>query len=58
VNHFLMNPNTEHSLSTGVLEVVPAVAAFVNGFLDGGAESIPQFTWEVIVRVTRSSRGA
>eukprot|EP00616_Rhizochromulina_sp_CCMP1243_P000825 CAMPEP_0118974190 /NCGR_PEP_ID=MMETSP1173-20130426/11118_1 /TAXON_ID=1034831 /ORGANISM="Rhizochromulina marina cf, Strain CCMP1243" /LENGTH=520 /DNA_ID=CAMNT_0006923899 /DNA_START=41 /DNA_END=1603 /DNA_ORIENTATION=+ len=47
VNHYLMSPNTEHSEATGILEIVPAIAAFLNGVMDEGAENLPQFTWTV-----------
>lgn len=47
INHYLMSPNTEHSLATGILEVVPAISAFINGILSEGIENVPQFSWTV-----------
>jgi len=43
--HMLQVPNAEHSLATGLAEVIPAVVAFVGGVLNG--QQIPEFTWTV-----------
>lgn len=42
---FLMEPNTEHSQATGILELVPDIASYVNANLDG--DDVPSFTWTV-----------
>jgi len=41
--NFLMVPNAEHSLATGILEIIPAVEAFVVGVLQH--VNRPTFTW-------------
>jgi len=41
--NFLMVPNAEHSLATGILEIIPAVEAFINGVLQGVPR--PKFSW-------------
>jgi PhoPQ-activated pathogenicity-related protein len=43
--HFLMTPNAEHSEATGILEVVPAIAAFMQQHLD--KKPVPEFTWTI-----------
>jgi len=43
--HFIMTPNAEHSEATGILEVVPAICAFVNHHLK--KEVVPSFTWTI-----------
>jgi len=43
--HFMMIPNAEHSLATGILEAVPGIGAFVNALLHN--EPVPEFTWEI-----------
>jgi PhoPQ-activated pathogenicity-related protein len=43
--HFLIAPNAEHSLATGILEVVPAIGAFALSHLLN--ESPPTFTWTI-----------
>jgi len=43
--HFMIVPNAEHSLITGILEVVPGVAAFIRQHLNN--EVVPQFTWKI-----------
>lgn len=41
--HWIIAPNAEHSMATGVLEVVPAIAAFgVAQFLQ---KPVPTFSW-------------
>lgn len=40
---FLMVPNAEHSMATGIFEVIPAVCSFVAGVLQN--QPIPKFTW-------------
>uniref|UniRef100_A0A7S3H7N8 Uncharacterized protein n=1 Tax=Spumella elongata TaxID=89044 RepID=A0A7S3H7N8_9STRA len=42
---FLMLPNTEHSLATGILEAVPAIGAFLGGLLNH--VDVPGFEWEI-----------
>lgn len=43
--HFLIVPNAEHTMATGVLEVVPALAAFVlANFLN---KPVPTFSWTI-----------
>jgi len=41
--NLLMVPNAEHSLATGILEIIPALEAFTNGVLLGVPR--PTFTW-------------
>jgi len=41
--HFLMLPNAEHSLFTGILEAVPSVGAWIQNLLY--KERIPTFDW-------------
>jgi len=43
--YFLMVPNAEHSLATGIIEVLASVSAFINGVLDG--DTLPQFSWSI-----------
>lgn len=43
--HFLMIPNAEHSLATGILEAVPAISTWIRYQLDKTA--VPQMSWEV-----------
>jgi PhoPQ-activated pathogenicity-related protein len=43
--HFLMVPNAEHSQATGILEVVPAIGAFIRTLLND--KPAPVFTWEI-----------
>jgi PhoPQ-activated pathogenicity-related protein len=43
--YFLEVQNAEHSLATGILEVLPAITAFANGVLDGSP--MPSFNWTV-----------
>jgi PhoPQ-activated pathogenicity-related protein len=43
--HFLIAPNAEHSMATGILEVVPAISAWVLNHLL--SEPIPKFTWDI-----------
>jgi PhoPQ-activated pathogenicity-related protein len=47
--HFIMTPNAEHSEATGILEIVPAIAAWINHQIDPALEKqgVPQFTWEI-----------
>jgi PhoPQ-activated pathogenicity-related protein len=41
--NLLMVPNAEHSLATGIVEIIPAVQAFVQGVLQGVPR--PVFDW-------------
>jgi PhoPQ-activated pathogenicity-related protein len=43
--HFIMTPNAEHSEATGIFEIVPAIAAFVNQHLE--AKPVPEFHWTI-----------
>ena len=43
--HLMMVPNAEHSLATGILEVVPGVAAWISHLLKG--KSLPKFEWQI-----------
>merc|ERR1711871_1497689 len=41
--HFIMTPNAEHSEATGIFEIVPAIAAWVNQQLE--SKPVPEFHW-------------
>lgn len=43
--HFMMIPNAEHSLATGILEAVPAISAWGQALLH--KDEVPQMTWEI-----------
>lgn len=43
--HFLMVPNADHSLATGILEVIPAVASWISYRLQ--EYTVPVFTWVI-----------
>lgn len=43
--HFIMTPNAEHSEATGILEVVPAISAWIGTLLK--KEPVPEFTWDI-----------
>jgi len=43
--HFLMVPNAEHSLATGILEVVPVVGTWILHLLK--KTPIPTFKWDI-----------
>jgi len=43
--HFLIAPNAEHSLATGILEVVPAIGAWIQNLIL--KENIPKFDWTI-----------
>jgi len=43
--HFLIAPNAEHSLATGILEVVPAIGAWIQNLLH--KDTIPTFDWTI-----------
>lgn len=43
--HFLIAPNAEHSLATGILEVVPAIGAWIQNLIY--KEKIPTFDWTI-----------
>lgn len=45
--HMLMVPNAEHSLATGILEILPAVASFMGDVVAGKQKEIPTYTWEI-----------
>lgn len=43
--HIMMVPNAEHSLATGILEVVPGVAAWITQLLE--TKPVPKFDWTI-----------
>jgi hypothetical protein len=43
--HFMMIPNAEHSLITGILEAVPGIGAFLSALLE--KETVPKFDWVI-----------
>ncbi len=43
--HFLIAPNAEHSLATGILEVVPAIGAWIQNLCY--KEKIPTLDWTI-----------
>ena len=43
--HFMMIPNAEHSLISGILEAVPAIGAWITALLE--RQHIPKFTWDI-----------
>jgi hypothetical protein len=43
--HFLMVPNAEHSMATGILEVVPAIGSWLHAHFT--ETSIPKVTWDI-----------
>lgn len=43
--HFLMAGNAEHSCATSILQIVPAIAAFVHNLLE--ERRIPHFSWKI-----------
>jgi hypothetical protein len=43
--HFIMVPDAEHSEATGILEILPAIATFLNAVLD--QQPRPEFKWEI-----------
>ena len=43
--HFLIAPNAEHSLATGILEVVPSISAFIQAHLL--KDNVPQLHWTI-----------
>ena len=45
--HWLLAPNTEHSMATGILEVIPAISTWVRNQVENGVESIPDYDWHV-----------
>lgn len=47
--HFIMTPNAEHSEATGILEIVPAIGAWINHLIDPDFDNdkMPEFTWEI-----------
>eukprot|EP00605_Chrysophyceae_sp_TOSAG23-4_P002816 GSChrysophyteH1.ASY1.ANO1.3101.1 assembled CDS len=44
--HFIMTPNAEHSEATGILEIVPAIGAWIEQLLKDH-KKVPEFTWEI-----------
>ena len=45
--HLLVVPNSEHSLSTGIPTLIPAIAAFVGSIAaNDGALARPDFTFD------------
>jgi PhoPQ-activated pathogenicity-related protein len=45
--HFMMVPNAEHSMITGIFEVVPDIANWLNYHLEKEGSKIPNFSWVV-----------
>lgn len=47
--HFIMTPNAEHSEATGILEIVPAIGAWIDHHINPDLEKqgVPSFTWEI-----------
>jgi PhoPQ-activated pathogenicity-related protein len=43
--HFLMVPNAEHSLATGILEVTPAIGTWIAALLVN--KEVPQMDWKI-----------
>lgn len=43
--HMIQAPNTEHSYATGILEVLPALAAWANAHMEGKPTPVP--TWVI-----------
>jgi len=43
--HFIMTPNAEHSLATGIFEIVPSIIAYQTFRLND--QPVPTFTWTI-----------
>mmetsp|Transcript_555 Transcript_555/g.976 ORF Transcript_555/g.976 Transcript_555/m.976 type:complete len:513 (+) Transcript_555:47-1585(+) len=43
--HFMMVPNAEHSMATGILQLVPAIGTWIGHLLTG--REVPEFKWEI-----------
>jgi len=43
--HFLMVPNAEHSLATGIFEATPAIGTWISYHLK--KKAVPSFSWEI-----------
>jgi hypothetical protein len=43
--HFLLTPNAEHSLATGIFVAVPSISAFMSAHLNN--HQLPKFTWTI-----------
>uniref|UniRef100_A0A914DK95 Uncharacterized protein n=1 Tax=Acrobeloides nanus TaxID=290746 RepID=A0A914DK95_9BILA len=43
--HFLLAPNTEHEMVTGILEIIPAIGAYV--IAQNQHMEIPEFVWTI-----------
>merc|ERR1711964_226143 len=43
--HFVMVPNAEHSMITGILELLPAAISWANNVID--QVEAPSFTWDI-----------
>lgn len=43
--HFLMTPNAEHSMATGILEIVPAIGTWINYLLKDHV--VPSMDWTI-----------
>lgn len=52
--HFLIAPNAEHSLATGILEVVPAIGAWIQNLCY--KEKIPTLDWTISKETGQSVR--
>lgn len=45
--HFMMIPNAEHSMATGIYQLVPALTNFYKIHLEGHGAREPNFSWNV-----------
>mmetsp|Transcript_25094 Transcript_25094/g.47164 ORF Transcript_25094/g.47164 Transcript_25094/m.47164 type:complete len:523 (+) Transcript_25094:89-1657(+) len=43
--HFMMVPNAEHSMATGILEVVPGIGSWISYLLN--EREVPEFKWTI-----------
>jgi len=43
----LMTPNADHSMATGLLEIIPAISSFMNLILHKDISKLPSFTWDI-----------
>jgi PhoPQ-activated pathogenicity-related protein len=43
----IMTPNADHSMATGLLEIVPAISSFMNLVLHKEEEELPSMTWNI-----------
>jgi hypothetical protein len=43
----LMTPNADHSMATGLLEIVPAISSFINLLLHKEEDQLPSMSWSI-----------